>query len=65
MNKSVYDVLAHDVEAWLEPQKNRVLYGGCSDYADYVKSAEWMLTAEKLLEIIQEALQRLEKEQND
>ncbi len=65
MNMSVYDVLEKDINQWLEGQSDRILWGNCTDYVDYVKSAERYVTAQKLLELIKEALQRLEKQQND
>ena len=65
MNKSVYDVIEKDIHEWLDGTQNRLLLGGCADYNDYLKCSERMLTVVKLLDIIKEALQRLEKEQNE
>lgn len=65
MKTSVYDVLEREVEDWLQPTKDRLLMGACPDYVDYVRCSERVHTTVRFLDIIKEALQRLEKEQND
>ena len=64
MSASVFDVVSKDILEWVDSSKSQLLYGHCSNWDDYVRHSERVRTTERVLEIIKDALKRLEDIEN-
>lgn len=62
--KSVFDHLKEAIDEHTAPAKERLLNGTCVGWDDYVRHSTEIRTADRLLEVIKDALKRLEEIEN-